>query len=606
MKKVKSALVTEYAIQQDINPDAVVAWLITQPNAKGSLYSENVVRTYMSALRNAPQKLDLNDSQNTNVFRCHTISEFDKLCAVFKLASNFVDVNRRLWHGQLSAGLTVYRRYLEYLENDYNAATPVSKSRPVCTAPNITLKPPLPPDVVSQQLTDVLLAHFSNGYRLNSPIELTRFRSFAAEDFGKELTLSDKELNARIAACGTNHEGKIYVVSVETKERIKEMAEAYFAEGAALIFFTEFYVKNEDWLFRESIVSTNMLIGILRELFPKLFFTRTYFGYTKTSVFVALENEIIRAWDNDVLLTYDQLAERLQYIPLERIKYVLGQNGDFIWSSVETFSHISRIEITEEERKAIQTVTVRECNTHGYVSITDLPFGYIQERNYELSITAIHSAIFRLCLLDKFDKKGKIVTRKGDVFDALTIMTAYCRSIDKCTLDDLLNYEKKLTGEVHRWIPMNAGNAVLIRIDKENYVADRYIHFDARLIDKAIELVVTDDYLPLKSFATFGAFPDCGQTWNLFLLESYCRRFSRKFRFDTSSVNSRNAGAIIRKSCAMDYTEIMADAVANAGIALKETVVGCFLYDSGYMGRRMTSKVMEIIDKAQILRERRA
>jgi hypothetical protein len=270
-----------------------------------------------------------------------------------------------------------------------------------------------------------------------------------------------------------------------------------------------------------------------------------------------------------------------------------------------TFSHISRIEITDEERLAIQATAVHECNSRGYVSITDLPFDDIKERNYELSIAAVHNAVYRICLSDKFDKKGKIVTRKGDVFDALTIMKEYCRTLDKCTLDDLLDYEKELTGEVHRWIPMRASNTVLVRIDKENYVADRYVHFDVALIDEAIELVVKGDYLPLKSFTTFGVFPYCGQTWNLFLLESYCRRFSGKFRFDTPSVNSRNAGAIIRKSCAMDYTEIMTDAIVNANVLLKDSAaVGRFLHDSGYTGRSTASKVAEIIDKARAYRER--
>jgi len=41
----------------DINPEDVIAWLITQPNAYGTLYLENVVRQYMGALRTAPAKL---------------------------------------------------------------------------------------------------------------------------------------------------------------------------------------------------------------------------------------------------------------------------------------------------------------------------------------------------------------------------------------------------------------------------------------------------------------------------------------------------------------------------------------------------------------------
>ena len=417
--------------------------------------------------------------------------------------------------------------------------------------------------------------------------------------------LPHEELKRYISACGTTYDGKVYVVSEETKERIKELIEEYFSDGARVIFFAEFYAKNENWLFDTSVVAEKMLIDILRNLFPELLFTQTYFGYTATSVFAALEGEILRVWGDDAVVTYSQLAERLHYIPLERIKYALGQNGDFIWSSVETFSHVSRIEITDKERQVLREATSQECHARGYASMTDLPFGEIVERNTELSITAVHNAVYRICLSDKFNKKGKIVAPKGVVFDALTIMKNYCQTIDKCSLDDLLTYEKELTGEVHRWIPMEAGNAVLVRIDKNTYIADRYVHFNADIIDEAIALVVKGDYLPLKSFTTFGAFPACGQTWNLFLLESYCRRFSRKFRFDTPSVNSRNAGAVIRKTCDMDYTEIMTHAVAHADISLKDIIVGKFLYENGYTGRSTTAKINEIIDKAKAIRERR-
>lgn len=815
LKGVESAIEFEHTSNNAIDPEDVIAWLVTQPNAKGTSYLEYVVRPYMSALRAAPAKLQIPVVLDVrSVFTCHTPDELNAYWDIFRAAPNYKQVNNNT-SGAFSAGMGCYMRYLQHLSDELNVEKPdvvqlidchnleyVDKrdsggalwviggrelsptmlklrdsgfpftfkvgggrssdyrdawwykssetvsgqkseesedvtnsaqrvdftrpelcaqtrpltctiegqavvpskqnwtqlliaiterflaecnpnldslgrkplygsktfflptkadfgtcsllsngkwiytnfnpqtvvtiirnlcqhcgvdlddviityepkygkpvqsvqtyTRPAIVAPAVPPKPVLDPAVV-EQLTDVLSSHFTNGYRLHSPIEMARFRSFAAEDLDEEITLTDEELKSYIAACGTTYDGKVYAVSAETKERIKELVDEYFSDGAQAIFFAEFYAKNENWLFEASVVSEDMLIDILCRLFPKLSFTQTYFGYTDASVFTALEGEILRVWGDNVLLTYGQLAERLRYITLERIKSALCQNGDFIWSSVETFSHVSRIEITDEERQVLHEAAVRECNARGYVSITDLPFGEIEERNYELSITAVHNAVYRICLSDKFDIKGKIVARKGDVFDALTIMKEYCRTIDKCSLDDLLTYEKELTGEVHRWIPMEAGNTVLVRIDKDTYVADRYTHFNAGIIDEAIGLFVKGDYLPLKSFTTFGAFPDCGQTWNLFLLESYCRRFSRKFRFDTPSVNSRNAGAVIRKSCGMGYTEIMADAVANADVPLRDAAVGKFLYESGYTGRSTTAKVNEIIDKAKAIRER--
>jgi hypothetical protein len=493
---------------EPIKPDDVIDWAVTQPNTNGTLYLENVARSYISCLRSAPQKLELT-LDNRDVFSCHTVNELDALWKIFKSASNYKKVNS-VTSGSLSAGLAVYRRYLAHLPNHTESINtgnwdafpkPNIGYETTCTPADtmmddeylyglrdefrnyirqqhpewadstadmhksdayflknnnigISLTEALVneeallvardkirdylrdvnkvgnpengangylrtlrmfkgflsrhPETATtltkdnydiamiEKVTNIISTRFANGFRLNSSIELSRFRTFYANELGEELKLTDEELKSYIVACGTTFDGKVYAVSAQAKEQIKELAEQYFADGAQVIFFAEFYYKNENWLFGSSVVSEDMLISILRKLFPKLSFTQTYFGYTDASAFTALESEILRVWGDDVLLTYEQLSERLQYIPLDRIKYALCQHGDFIWNSVETFSHISRIDITESERESIREAVVRECNVLGYVSITDLPFVEIEERNYELSITGVHNAVYRI------------------------------------------------------------------------------------------------------------------------------------------------------------------------------------------------------------------
>lgn len=456
------------------------------------------------------------------------------------------------------------------------------------------------PDLVS----DILSKHFSNGFRLNSPIELARFRSFAAKDFGVELTHTERDLKNLIIGCGTLFEGKVYIISSVTKKRIEEYAESYFSNGAQVIFYAAFYLKNENWLFEGNVVSEGMLVSILQELFPQLYFTQTYFGCVNDSVSVVLKSEVLRVWGTDVLLSYDDLAERLIYVPVERIKYILAQSSEFIWNSFETFSHIGRIEISSEECEKVQAVAARRCNDCGYVSMLELPLEEVRARNDTLSVAAIYSAVYLICLKDQFDKNGKIITRQGNIFDAVEVMKGYCRTLDKCSLKELLRYEKDLIGETRHQTALKAGNAVLIRTDKDVFVSDQYVHFEIDRIDEIIDQIVPEDYLPLKSFAAFGAFPDCGQPWNLFLLESYCRRFSLAFRVDAPAMNSKNAGAVIRRSCPMAYVEIMANAVTKSGVQLERTAVCKFLFENGYIGRRTTSKVEEIIEKARAIYER--
>jgi hypothetical protein len=112
--------------------------------------------------------------------------------------------------------------------------------------------------------------------------------------------------------------------------------------------------------------------------------------------------------------------------------------------------------------------------------------------------------------------------------------------------------------------------------------------------------------MPLQEFSDFSLFPFAGYAWNLFLLESYVRRFSDAFRFDVRAANSSNVGVILRKSFHYgDYDDILALAVARSSVTLTdEKEVSDYLFDKGYIGRRNLEKgESNVISKARSLRE---
>ncbi len=615
-------------VRHDINPESLMAWLTTQPNANGTLYLERVVRQYVWALGYAPAKLILATVDNRNVFSCLTVEDLNSLWEVFKSAPNYSDVNRKT-SGSFSAGLSCLSRYLEYLsrgQENTPAHMPPSKPFPLAIQTNqnpptsaerlmrgntnspalVTTDWVFEPKVLAA-VSNVLSAHFPNGFRIDSPIELMRFRSFADDDSIDRIPPVDEELKKAIRLCGTLFEGKVFAVAKETERRLKEKIDAAIASGVEVIYYASLYVRHESWLFAASVISDEMLKELLKSLYPAYQHKANYFSMkrnngTENSI---IRNEIMRVWNGNTLLNYEKISKLLPYIPLDKIKRVLALNGEFIWNATEVYTHIGIVDISDEERAVIEDYVAAACRTVGYASMSDVPLGEIKEHNHELTITAIHNAVFVMVLSGKYEKQGKIITRQGDILDALTILKEHCRSIDKCSLQDLLDFERDLTGESHRWIPMEAGYAVLVRIAEDAFVAEKYVHFDVVKIDETLDTFVRGQYLPLKDITTFAAFPHCGQVWNLFLLESYCRRFSNRYRFEALTVNSRNVGAIVRKSCGLAYTEIMADAVAVSGVELKKTDVLEFLYNSGYIGKKNYTKTDEIIAEAKILRERR-
>lgn len=450
-----------------------------------------------------------------------------------------------------------------------------------------------------------LVGKYSNGFRYNSQIELNKLRRYLLDSCGIELALSDKELSNVAKSCGTIFKGKVYVVNNVTYDQIKFYAERYFDNGGRVIFYEAFFSKHEHWLIESSIVSEEMLIIIFRRLFPQYFFTATYFGTLSENINTIIVSEMLRVWDYDILLNYDELSERLVYIPRYRIELALGQNGEFVWNNTATFTHTSKIDISDSEKANICTVVAKACNIEQFVSFADLTLEDITKRNSELTEMAIHTAVYQICLAKDFERRGKILTRRGEGLSALEIITAHCRTLDHVTLSELLDFEKELTGEVHRWVPMQAGYDAMVRVSEDDYIAEKFIHFNILEIDAAIESFMMGEYIPLRAITTFAMFPHCGQSWNLFLLESYVRRFSVNFRFDTPSVNNKNAGCIVRKHSKLSYDDIMVDVILKANVLLTIDDVADYLFNYGYRGSRRQAKVSELVKIAKQLRERR-
>ena len=634
----------------DINPEDLIAWLTTQPNANGTLYLERVVRQYISCLRNAPLKLNLTTLINRDVFSCHSIEELNSLWEVFKSAPNYKLVNRTN-SGQLSAGLSCLSRYLEYLSGyKENIPTPMKASKTfaisqanqdkslmrsvmyvdfdhpercartqpisctidgqvvipnepnwsqllvaiterllaennphlaelekmplygskvffspckadigtsallsngkwICTnynpqtmvviigklcrycdiglegvsisyvsknvtttqsaeqlmifntnAPVFATTSSVFEPVVITAVSHVLSDHFPNGFKADSPIELMRFRSYAADDTDS-IPLTDEDLKKAISLCGTLFEGKVYVVRKETESRLKEEIDAEALSGTEIIYYSNFYARHESWLFAGRVISEIMLKDMLKTLYPAYAYKASYFSTKRNNgtELSIIKSEIMRVWNCDTLLSYEQISGRLPYIPFDKIKLVLAQNGDFIWNSAEAYTHIGMLDISDEERSIIEDYVANACRTAGFASMSDVPLSAIEEHNNELSLTAIHNAVFAIILSGKYEKRGKIITSKGDTLDIVILMKELCRSIDKCTLLELLHYEQDLTGDSYPWIALEAGYAVLVRTAEDVFVAEKYVHFDVDGIDATLDLFVTGQYLPLKS-----------------------------------------------------------------------------------------------------------
>ena len=142
-----------------INPDDFITWLITQQNARGSLYLERVAHHYVRYLRTSPPKLDMAfTTDERDIFACASTKKFAEMRNAFLSAPNYKVINGE-GHQSFSAGMNAYMRYLESLEaqgENVNIGRPSKRASLVGEVPS--------------NLLTVLTENYSGGVRFEATL----------------------------------------------------------------------------------------------------------------------------------------------------------------------------------------------------------------------------------------------------------------------------------------------------------------------------------------------------------------------------------------------------------------------------------------------------
>ena len=164
---------------------------------------------------------------------------------------------------------------------------------------------------------------------------------------------------------------------------------------------------------------------------------------------------------------------------------------------------------------------------------------------------------------------------------------------------------EELTGNINKQYSIIALYDTLVRADADRFVSAKSVNFDVDRIDKVLEEIIGNRFAPIRKVSTFALFPTCGINWNHYLLESFCYRFSKKYRLSVLNYNDKNAGIIAAIDLPLTYNEMLCEAAAMSDIDLEPEAVGEYLFTNGFTAKRKYSSMPEIIEKANIIREER-
>lgn len=449
----------------------------------------------------------------------------------------------------------------------------------------------------------ILAEHYQYGFRYDSIREMMRFRQFA-EAMAIELPENDEQLRASIISSGTVIDDKVFCKSEDLPEELRNLVDEVFATGAETIYYECLLQNKSEWMEEHTITSEEILKEYLRKhvkgcAFAKKFMIR---GAKKTEK-QAVTEEIKRVWGSAQTENVNELSERLPYIPLGNIWRVISGNDLFVLSSEGEYLLLDRFVISQDETEDIVDYVDALCEENGFCSLADVPLGDIEENNYDLSMLAIYNAIYKVALAGKYHLNGKILTKDKPELDAVLLLKQYIKGKNECTFDEAAEKVVELTGGTNRQYAFQALYDEMVRVDKNRFVSNTAVNFDVSEIDRVLATFISNHFAAIRDITTFAMFPICGQSWNHYLLESFCYKYSRKYSLHVIHFNDKNAGIIAEKDFNKSYSEMLAMELARSDVGLKAEIVGTYLFNAGYMAKSKYAKLGDIVQRAKEIRE---
>ncbi len=453
------------------------------------------------------------------------------------------------------------------------------------------------------EIMKVLKKHYAYGFKCDSIRELMRFRQFA-EAMDISIPEDDAQLKTAIFSAGTVIDGKVYCKSDDLQQELRSIADEAFSSGAKVIYYECLFLEQSEWMSAHTITSEDMLKEYLQKCIPNCSFSKKFMvNGPKCSEKEIVTEEIKRVWGVAQTESVNDLSDRLPYIPLNNIWRVISGNDIFVFVSEGVYLFLDRFHITGDETEDILDYVEVACEENGFASLSNVPLGDIEEENYELTQSAIYHSIYKKVLTGKYYLNGKILTKNKPELNVIALLKQYIKDRDECTLDELADKVVELTGSANRQYAFQALYDDMVRVDSNRFVANKFVRFNVDEIDKILSGFIIDHFRAIKDVTTFAMFPFCGQSWNHYLLESYCYKYSKKYSLHVICFNDKNAGIIAERDFNKQYNEMISMALARTDLELIPEVIGPYLSKAGYVAKSKYAKLGEIAQQAERLRK---
>lgn len=465
----------------------------------------------------------------------------------------------------------------------------------------------------NEEYEAVLAKYFKKGFRMESPLEVRKFRRYYSAIHEKELSDSDDVISNNIKALCILYDGKAFLPDVMLGDEVKTKLYAYidsaFAGGKTAIYYQALYSEFAEAFLDHHIYDADMLKAYLTATGNGQFYIQRSFISKEPNVTMDPLSEI-----RDCLIEYgrpveyEELFEALAHIPQNKIKFILASNGEFVNNGQGAYFHEKIVRLSDEELEGIAEIISQTIDEKVFMGGNELydaikiKYSYIIEENKALSVYGFRDAL-KAKLGDRFSFKGNIISHSGNELSMADVFAKYAQTHDSFTLSELQGLASNLATVIY----FDAVYENSLRVSKERFVSKAMAQFAVSETDDALDRVCIGKYIPICEVQNFGVFPYAGFTWNSYLLEHYVASYSHKYKLLHSGFNGTEcAGAIVRRSAGIDsFDDLIVDIMVNNHIEMMRAPVLQYLSDKGYLARRRYSGIESLIIKAKAQKQRK-
>lgn len=565
--------------------------------------AEGTCRSYISAIRSAEHFAEEHGLASRKLYTCDPTVAKATADELFSNAE-FIQYNNDQ-HNHFRAAITKLLAFYGSNWSPVEASTPRTFERSPLQTKETSI------DVAPCKA--ILVEYFPKGYRLESALDMKRMRRYYEELTGKALDLNQAILETAIRNCGIVYDGRLYMpqnmLSDEMRDQILFFIERCFDEGRSAVYYEAVFREFSEKLLDHNIFNADMLKAYLTYYVSDQYYMgRSYLAkeYRDDVDPIDEVRQCLKQYDFPVQV--DELCDSLSHITEERIRFILGSNGEFVRNSKGEYFHADSLELTKEELENIAAIIDSTIEEHEFISGNELydaiqtKYPYTFEKNAVFSVIGWRDAL-KYKFGDRFSFVGNIVSRAGTSLSMSDVFAEYGKGRQRFSIDELEQFAESIGTTIY----FDSLYTNAIRISHEWFTSKGGAKFSVKETDAVLDRFCDGDYIPLQDVKEFALFPESSFPWTEYLLEQYVAFYSEKFYLMHGNYNKNCAvGAIVRKTCRFDsFDDLVTDILAHNDVSLQKKKVLDYLAENGYIARRSYTNIETIMINARAMRNQK-